>query len=920
MYISAAQSKNRREVVVWERNKHGRSEKRFSTPYYFYVENENGSHKDIYGNRLVRLEFDDYSSFKLAADHYKNSGCKLFESDIRAEYKILAEHYYQTQLPDTHIMFFDIEVDFKIKSYESSKKVLIRRKDEIVEITISELRALPRDEYETQDENGIWVDVERSDYYYTGPLGYSTVEDPHSPISAIAIHKYWNGEDIVLVVPPPNRKGVTVQELGIAKEYPNVKIIICKNEKEVLKLFFQHMEDADIISGWNSSFYDVPYIYERAKLVFSENFANKLCFPGAPDPKYRDMFDKNGVPRRLLDIFGRESVDYMEIFKKFEVTERPSYSLEAISEEKFPNLKKLDYEGSLYSLYRDDFEHFVRYNIRDCEILKAMEDELGYARLAIQFAHSSTGLLRDVTGTLKLAELAIINFCHDKLGAIVPNSEYNIDGSGEKFAGALVLHPVTGMHDWVASVDVASLYPSALRAINGSPETIIGQFFDTYKAFAAIRAESEENLFFKYESGEMIEHTAKEWRKILLDKNCSISGYGSVFSMDKQGFVPAILNDWFAQRKAYKNRAGIAKTKMKTLEKNSSEYLAQKFEYESCHRLQFVFKIRLNSLYGALGNKYFKFYDVRLAESTTRTGQEVLMHMIRTVAMKMDGEYMYPSESIIYGDTDSCYFLTYATDKDEALLVGRAIEKAVNKSFPAFCAESFLCNDDFKDKISAELDVIASKSIFIKKKYYVMQLAYSEGEVVDKLKLMGVQLKKTTIPKPIAKRLSGYIEDLLKGRDWKEIGEEIITYKAWIVDEAPVVEIGLPKGIKGINEKEQQYRAGDIKIKLSGHASAALFYNLCLDTYDDKESLKITSGTKIKTYYLMRKFGRFKSIALPTDMKKPPEWFVEHFSGIIDREAQGLRLIDKPLANILTAISRFVPTRKNMMYDDLISY
>lgn len=866
MYISAAQSKNRKEVIVWERTPHGRQEKRYQTPYYFYVNAAKGEHKDIHGNKLAYLEFDDYYSMKNALDNYKSRGVSIFESDIRAEYKILSKHYYGAALPKTHIMFYDIEVDY---------------------------------------------DKER---------GYSSVENPYAPICAISMHKYWTGEDVVLVVPPPNRKGITADQLGLSEEYPNVKIIICKDEKEVLRLFYSYIEDADIISGWNSAFYDAPYIYERAKICFGEDFANKLSFAGAPAPKYREVHDKNGIVKMTLDLHGRESVDYLELFRKFEVVERQSYTLDSVSEDKLPHLKKLDYDGTLYDLYRNDFEFYVRYNIRDSEILKGFEDMLGYMQLAIQFAHSSCGFLRDVTGTIKLAELAIINFCHYNLGAAVPDSNYNNQGVIEKFTGALVLPPKVGMHDWVASVDVASLYPSAMRAVNVSPETIVGQFFDNQDAFTAIKEQSDKQLFFKYESGEMLEHSAKEWRKILLDNNYSISGFGSVFDLKKQGFIPAILSDWFAQRKLYKKAASIAKDKMETLEKGSAEYIKQKNEYENAYRLQYVYKIRLNSLYGALGNQYFKFYDVRLAESTTRSGQEILMHMVRTTAKALDGEYLYPSESTIYSDTDSCYFLTHATNIQDAIQVGKSIEKIVNRSFPPFCAEAFLCTEDYKSLISAELDVIASKSIFIKKKYYVMQLLYSEGAPVDKIKLMGVSLKKTTIPKPVAKKLTQFIEDLLRGKDWKEISQEIVDYREWILLDAPVQVLGLPKGIKGINEKEAEYRAGDTKVKLSGHASASLFYNLCVDQYDDKDSFKIKSGMKIRTYYLNKKFGRFKSIALPTDMKVPPDWFTEHFYGIIDKEAQAIRLIDKPLNNILHAIGKRVPSHQSILFDELVSY
>lgn len=866
MYVSAVTTQNKKEVIVWERSSHGRDERRFEAPYYFYIQHSEGMYKDIYGNKLTKLEFDDHDSFKRGVEHYSQRGEKIFESDIRPENKILATHYHDTELPATHFTFFDIEVDYDKK------------------------------------------------------LGFKDVDDRSAPINAIAIHHYWSSEDYVLAIPPKHHKGITIDDLAIADEYPNVKIELFENEKSLLKRFFELISDSDIVSGWNSGPFDVPYVYERAKTVWGEKFANTLCFQNAPPPRYREVFDKKGMVKTVLDLFGRESVDYLEIFKKFEVVNRRSFALESVAEEFCPDLEKLEYEGSLYDLYRNDFSHFIRYNIRDCEILKALEDKLGYMRLAIQFAHSSTGLLRDVAGTIKLAELAIINFCHNNLDAKVPNSTYDDNGSSEKFTGALVLPPKVGMHDWVASVDVASLYPSAIRTVNISPDTIVGQFFDNHKAFNAIFAESNEQLYFKYENGDIVEKPANEWKKTFQENEYSISGYGSVFSLKKQGFIPAILTNWFNQRKSFKKLAAIAKKEMEKYSKDTGEYLIQKNAYEKFHRLQYVFKIRLNSLYGALGNKYFKFYDVRLAESTTRSGQEVLMHMVRTVAENLDGVYAYPSESTIYSDTDSCYFLTHAQTEKDAMRVGKIIEKRVNKSFKSFCANAFLSTEAYNDLISAELDVIASKSIFIKKKYYVMQLVYADGAPTDKTKLMGVQLKKTTIPKPIAVTLTKFVQELLKGRPWQDIANDIVSYQEFIVNDAPVALIGLPKGINGIEAKEEEYRAGNTNVSLSGHAAASIFYNLCLEQYQDTESMQIASGMKIKTYYLTKKFGRFNSIALPVDLNRIPSWFEEHFSGLIDRERQSEVLISKPLSSILTAIDQIVPTRQSILFDELVSY
>lgn len=335
--------------------------------------------------------------------------------------------------------------------------------------------------------------------------------------------------------------------------------------------------------------------------------------------------------------------------------------------------------------------------------------------------------------------------------------------------------------------------------------------------------------------------------------------------------------------------------------------------------------------YGALGNKFFKFFDVRMAESTTRSGREILLHMIAQTAEIMDGvyikptrsyvdgmeEYGSPSEAIIYADTDSCYFRTYADNNDEAKQVSQIVESKVNKSFSLFVKEAF--NSD-NNVIQAGLDLIASKSIFIKPKMYIMHLSYSDGDDVDKMKVMGLQIKKTTIPKPVGTKLINFVERLLKGDNWTTIQEDIVEYKESILNSSNVLDMGLPKGIKGIESYTERWKNNEPDLRLPGHVAASIFYNTCIEQYGDKESPKIVSGSKIKTFYLTEKFGKFKSIAIPTDTKKLPSWFQDHFEHRIDRDAQGERLIDKPLSAILGAINERIPTRKSLLFDSLVEY
>lgn len=881
MYISAQTTPNMKEVIVWERTKKGRITKRYPAPYYFYVKDEDGEHLDIYDNRLKKCEFENYQDFKDARSRYSNFGEKLYESDIPFDQKILSEHYYGKELEvDSHISFFDIETD------------------------------------------------------YDRQQGYARPDDAYAPISAISLFHFWSQKTYMLLLSPHLSEyepgPVWNMDMLSDETKSRADIRFFDSEAELLLEFFELIEDTDVISGWNSDSFDVPYVYERCLRLFGDRGKKLWGFEGAKLPRYREVEGKFGQVDQVLEIFGREHIDFMKAFQKLEMVKRPSYSLENISDEVLPELPKLEYEGTLYSLYREDFEQFVRYGIRDSECLDGFEKKLGYVRIAIQMTHGSTTHLKNVLGTLKVVECAMVNYCHYDMNRIAPDTNKDFDMNAGKFAGAIVLKPKVGMHTRTAAIDITSLYPSGIRTVNISPEKVIGQFFENHRAYEEIYSKSSKSLTLRTEDGDVEVRTGAEWYDWLREQNYTISGYGTIFNQDSQGFFPAILTGWFGLRKKYnkeKNRYKDLLHSVDETDPNHSVYFS-KFEYY--HRLQYIYKILLNSAYGSLGNKYFKFFDVRLAESTTRSGRAILMHMVGKVSEVMDGTYAPPTEStdekgkpiylpnsetIVYGDTDSTFFDTYADTLDEAKVVCGIVVKKVNDSFEPFVKEAFNSNHN---QINTGLDLIASRSIFIKPKMYIMHLDHFDGDDVDMMKVMGLQIKKTSIPKPIGIQLTKYVESLLKGENWREIQEKIVAYRDVILD-SPTMQIGLPKGIKGLEAYEDEWSKNPTCRLPGGHA-AAIFYNTCLDQYGDTESLRIVSGSNMRVYYLTKKFGRFQSIAIPTDMKRFPPWFEEHFEELVDRTAQGIRLIDKPLSNILDAIGERIPTRKTLLFDSLVEY
>ncbi len=878
-YINAIKRNN--DILVWERNDGQREIVNYRAPYYFYTKTKNGEYTSIYGDKLERHDFATSREYTAARAKFSGNGKELFESDIQPELKLLSKEYYNVPAPSLHVSLYDIEVD-----YDTAR-------------------------------------------------GFSTIEDPYAPINSVAIYNNWQKRMVVYAVPPAEYTGTTdnkeimvlLDEIAKLPTDCTVEINLCENEEELLLCFLEEINDSDVISGWNSRYFDDPYTAKRLERM-GKRFLNRLSFAEGNSPRFKEELDSFGGTRTVVELSGRIQADYLLIFKKYEVVDRPSFKLEAIADEilidektKESVLPKLAYEGSLADLYRNDFLTFMRYNLRDTEILKGFEDRLGYIELANQMYHMSTGLFKHVTGTIKLSELATINYCHHELDNLIVNDMHVPDETG-KAKGAFVLLPQIGEHEWIGSIDINSLYPSVIRSNNISPEMIIGQFSSGEAAFEEIRNGGFINLTLEMETGEEITAPADEWKEALATKNWSISGFGTVFSQEKQGIMPAILEDWYSKRQKFQ--------KLQVEAHEAGDAIKETY-YD---KLQYVYKIKLNSYYGSLLNAYFRFYDKRLGESTTATSRVILLHQCAMVTKLLDGKYILPDRkeldkdgkthigyskkwSMLYSDTDSSYFLTHADNQEDATLIADTVGEQVNDSFQAFMQDAFLCSTGFDDIIKTSRENITSKGILIDKKRYILHIVDSDGFKCDKMKIMGVELKKTTLPKEVSKKLSNFIEQYLKGKKWEDLSNDIVDYKDVLYNTKEILTIGLPKGIKKIEFYTTEY-ARDPGTFLPGHVAAAIHYNECLSKYKDNESLKIISGMKIKVFYLKEKYGRFKSIAIPTDIQQVPQWFLDNFN--VNKDMHIERLVDKPLDNIIKAISKTVPSRQSLLTDSLLGF
>jgi DNA polymerase elongation subunit (family B)/intein/homing endonuclease len=614
-YINCRRIKD--SILVWIRDENGdRTTVTYPGIFEFYSVDERGNNKSVFNKKLLKHEFSTYYAMENAKQPFVHRNELLYESDIGADLKVLAHHYYEKPAPKLHYTMFDIEVDYDPKR------------------------------------------------------GFSSIDDPYAPVNAVALYQHWCNKSIVIAVPPKGWDHSNRLE-ALAKE-TDTEIHLVANEETLLDMFLTLIEDSDCLSGWNSDMFDMPYIAKRIEAVLTREDLKRLSFPEAVAPSY-DILNKFGKDHTILKIGGRISWDYMELFKKFEMSGRPSYSLEAISNELLPDLPKLAYDGTLAQLYNNDFEHFIRYNIRDTHVLRGFEQKLGYLALANDFYHSACGLPQQVFGTIRLADLSFINYCHYVLNKKVPDwDQYKADGT---IHGAMVLTPQVGLHSYIGSVDITSLYPSAIRCLNISAETLIGQFDGTYSnddrkvhtAWKAVFEDSDQEITITYDKNASgwkgtETHSASDWRIIFLERKWAISGSGTIFRQDEQGMIPAVLTDWFTQRKKYNKMKKAAfevyKKLMAPYEDESDAPLDEQekikeaySEYSFYDRRQYVYKIKLNSAYGALSNYRFRFFELAMGQSTTGTGRAILEHMCSQIALNLDGKYDMFSESIAYGDS-----------------------------------------------------------------------------------------------------------------------------------------------------------------------------------------------------------------------------------------------------------------------------
>ena len=863
-YVDAYFDRDSDIIRVVERRDGKRHYTEYPVKYTFYYEDPRGKYKSVYGDPLTRVVCKHTKDFRKELAINKNK--KLFESDINPIFQCLSENYLNQDAPKLNVAFFDIETDF---------------------------------------------DPER---------GFADPSDPFMPITAITVHLQWMDALITLALPP---KTLSMEQAKEEVKEWGQDVILFDNEGDMLQAFLDLIEDSDILTGWNSEGYDIPYTVNRVSRVLSKDDTRRFCL-WKQLPKKRE-YEKYGKQAETYDLIGRVHLDSLELYRKYTYEERHTYRLDAIGEMEVGE-KKTVYEGTLDQLYNNDFRTFIEYNRQDVALLDKLDKKLRFIDLSNELAHANTVLLQTTMGAVAVTEQAIINEAHHR-GLQVPNRPKR-DDENTAAAGAYVAFPKVGVHKWIGSMDLNSLYPSVIRALNMAPETIVGQLrpeitearvhedmnlkkksfagswegrFGTEEYEAVMACRKDVALTIDWENGKSDTMSAAEIYKLIFDSHTPwmLSSNGTIFTHEFEGVIPGILKRWYAERKELQAQLKKAKE------------AGNDIEVAFWDKRQLVKKINLNSLYGAILNPGCRFFDKRIGQSTTLSGRTIVKHMSAEVNKVITGEYDHVGKAVIYGDTDSVYFSAYPIleeqiqagkipwTKENVITLYDQVAEEANTTFEKFMAKAFHCPKSRAEVIAAGREIVAESGLYITKKRYAALVYDIEGFRTDadgpgKVKAMGLDLRRSDTPVFMQEFLSEILLMVLKGQEEKDILDRITEFRREF-KERPGWEKGSPKRANKIGHYQRlEQKQG--KANMPGHVRASINWNTLKRMNGDKYSQEIVDGMKVIVCKLKQNPLGYTSVAYPTDELRLPEWFKEL---PFDGDAMESTIIDNKLDNLI---------------------
>ena len=707
--------------------------------------------------------------------------------------------------------------------------------------------------------------------------GFPQVDHPIERVNAITLKNHQSKKFVVFGLHDWNT------------DRDDITYIRCNTEDELLQRFigFWSANYPDVITGWNSRFFDIPYLVNRIKVRLGEDEIKKLSPWGSVFNA--DVF-RMGRKHTAFDLVGISQLDYLELYQKYTYSAQESYRLDHIGFVELGKAKNTNPYETFREWYQKDYQSFIDYNIMDVELVDALEDKMKLIDLQLTMAYYAKCNYNDVYSQVKMWDIIIYNYLREK------NIQVPFQVRQEKkeaFAGAYVKDPQIGLHKWVVSFDLNSLYPHLIMQYNISPETIVGM------------SETHPGV-----DGMLYKETVTDH---LPDLNQTMTPNGALFSRERHGFLPELLYSMYNERSAFKK-----KMLQVTQEYENTKDPKFKNQIASLQNKQMALKIALNSAYGAVGNQYFRFYDIRIAEAVTYGGQlsirwieQALNEYFNEILKTEDEDY------VIASDTDSVYItfeklIDKLNPKDPVKFLDQICTDKIEPFIDGKYADLAKYVNAYEQKMVMKREVIADKGIWTAKKRYILNVHNSEGVqyAEPKLKMMGIEAVKSSTPQVCRDKIKDALKVIMSG-DENDLNDFIQDFrKEWMDMDA--ASIAFPRSCNGM----KKWRDSN-SVYLKGtpmHVKGALIYNHQLKVKKlSSKYPEIMDGEKIKFVHL-KDPNPYQCNAFTFLTDCPKELDINKY---IDYEKQFEKSYVEPLKFITSAINWHIDdtygTQANLM-------
>ncbi len=670
----------------------------------------------------------------------------------------------------------------------------------------------------------------------------------------------------------------------------SVTYIKCKDEYTLCSKFIElwYKMYPDVITGWNTKFFDIPYLVNRFRKILGEDKTKMLS------PWNYISERKTNINGRLLIAYsfvGIESLDYIELYKWYAPggKSQESYRLDNIAQVELGEGKiSYDEYENLHQLYRLNYQKFIEYNIKDVALIIKLEDKLKLIELALTLAYDTKCNYEDVFAQTRMWDSLTYSYLLGK-DIIVPPKE--IQDKDAAFEGAYVKEPQVGLHNWVASFDLNSLYPHLMMQYNISPETLIEP--ENYTT------EMRDIL----SQGVTVDKLLKRQIDISSLQNATITPNGQFFRTDIQGFLPKMMVEMYDDRKKFKKLMLQASQEYENEKDESKKYDIEK-RVARYNNLQLAKKVSLNSAYGALGSQYFRFYDLRMALGVTTAGQLSIRWIEAKINQYMNKLLGTENDYVIASDTDSIYlrmgelvdkFVKDQTDKQKVISV---MDKICEEKIQPYIDKSYQELADYvhayDQKMQMKREGLSDKGVWTAKKRYILNVYNNEGVQYAEphMKVMGLEMIKSSTPSAIREKMKAAIKLMMTGTE-QQVQDFIAEFRKEFRT-LPAEEISFPRGLNGLNTYSDPVML--FKKGTPIHVRGAIVYNHHLKQMNlTKKYPLIQEGEKLKFTYLKMP-NHFKNDVVSFPGRIPKEFELDNY---IDYDVQFDKAFLEPISVIL---------------------